>query len=259
MSEMTTVDWIVVGGGSAGCVVARRLAEQPGARVLLIEAGSAHRPNDVGIPAAWPKLFGTRVDWAFRTTPQRHLGGREVYMPRGRALGGSSAINAQIWLHGCAADFDDWAEQVDAGWSDASLRAYFARAERATSAVHAIRGRGGRLSVNADYTPNPLSAAFVASATALGLPHRADFNAGELVGAGYCEHTRQRGRRHDVASAYLPSYRAFDASARSSPGLQVACDAVVRRVVLARGRAVGVEFKQHGKRRVVRSNAEVVL
>ena len=123
-------DYIVIGAGSAGCVLASRLSERPDTHVLLMEAGPADRRREIRIPAAFPKLFQTEVDWNFRTDPQAHLNGRRLYWPRGKTLGGSSSINAMMWVRGFAADYDGWAETAGPEWSYQALLPYFHRAER---------------------------------------------------------------------------------------------------------------------------------
>ncbi|HET7341957.1 MAG TPA: GMC family oxidoreductase N-terminal domain-containing protein, partial [Methylomirabilota bacterium] len=187
-----TFDYVVVGAGAAGCVLASRLTERADTRVLLLEAGGSDRRSEVRIPAAFTKLFKTACDWNYETVPQPALAGRRLYWPRGRMLGGSTSLNAQMYVPGHPADYDAWAAAGAKGWSHAEVRPYFRRAESA-----------GTLSIELPRDPNPTTRAFVEAARACGLPAVTGRNDGGREGVGLTSVTQRRGRRWSAADAYL--------------------------------------------------------
>ncbi len=212
-------DYVIVGGGSAGCVLAARLSEDPATSVLLLEAGLRRRKLEVMIPAAFSKLFESEVDWAFRTAPQEHLDGREVFFPLGKTLGGSSAINAMMVLRGNRADQDAW----PVSWSWDAVAPYYA----SSGAGPFPRADARDLSA--------ITVAFVESAVAEGFQRRDDLNNADNEGVGLVPVSQRRGRRFSVADGYLrPVWR--------RPNLTVVTDARVTRVVVEEGRAAGVEY-----------------
>jgi choline dehydrogenase len=232
-------------------VLAGRLSERPAARVLLLEAGPPDRKPEIRIPAAFAKLFKTELDWDYATEPEDGTCGRAIYWPRGKTLGGSSAMNAQIYVRGHRADFDAWAELAGPGWGYQEVLAYFKRAESNQRRPPAFHGIGGPLDVADLRDPNPLSVAFVEAAAKAGIPRNDDFNGAELDGVGLLQVNQRRGRRWSAADAYLrPALR------RSN--LSVITGAHVTKVVFERGRAVGVAYTAGGEARTAHAR-EILL
>jgi choline dehydrogenase len=229
-------DYVVVGAGSAGCVLAARLSEDPATDVLLLEAGPRDRKLEIRIPAAFSKLYGSAVDWGYRTVPQENLDGREIYVPLGKTLGGSSSINAQMVLRGHAADQEAW-QAPGWGWPEAE-QAY--ACSSAAFAREPLRD------------PSPLTHAFVAAAEALGIPPSADLNAPDNSGVGLVPVSQRRGRRWSVADGYLrPALR--------RPNLTVATGARAARILIDRGRAAGVAYRLDGREEEARARRDVIV
>lgn len=250
---MTDVfDHIVVGGGAAGCVLAGRLTEDAGRSVLLLEAGPRDRAREIRIPAAFPRLFGTRYDWDLRTEPQPALDGRSLYWPRGRVLGGSSSINAMMHVRGNRSDYDGWAAAGAPGWAFEDLLPVFRRSEDSPRGGPPLRGRGGPLSVEELRDPNPATRAFLEAAVSAGLPRNPDVNGERQEGVDLTQVNQRRGRRWSVADAYLRP-------ALGRPGLTVRTGARVTRVLVEGGRATGVEVLAGGSREEVRARKGVLL
>jgi len=245
-------DFIVVGAGSAGCVLAGRLSEKPGVRVLLLEAGTAREPFASRVPAAFSKMFKTRHDWAYFTEPEPELLGRRLYVPRGKLLGGSSAMNAMIYIRGNPLDYDGWASQGAQGWSYADVVPFFERAEDQGRGKLPGHGVGGPLRVEDLRTINPVSTAFVEACAQIGIAKNGDFNGGTQEGAGYYQVTQKGGKRWSAANAYL-----FPALGR--PNLVALRGAHTLRVVFDEDRAVGVEYVRGGQKTVARASREVLL
>lgn len=246
-------DYVIVGAGSAGCVLASRLTEDPSIRVLLLEAGGPDDADEVRIPAAYYRLFKTAYDWDYTTAPQRELDGRPVYWPRGRTLGGSSAINAMIYIRGNPLDYDTWRDAYGCdGWGYADMLPYFRRAEDQARGESEYHGAGGPLRVEDLRSRHRLTRAFVESAVAAGMPRNEDFNGEEQAGAGFYQVTQKRGRRWSTADAYLRP-------ALNRPNLTVLSDALVSKILVENGRAVGVRYHREGEEHHDLAQCEVIL
>ncbi len=247
-------DYIVIGAGTAGCVLAARLSENPAVRVCLVEAGGSERHPYVSIPAGvGAAIMNTKLGWNLMTTPQSALGGRQVPLPRGKMLGGSGSLNGMAYYRGNARDFDDWAAAGNPGWSYADLLPYFLRSEDnpeyADSPWH---GTGGPMRVSFMPRPNRLNEAFKSAMADLQYPHCDDFNAPEPEGYGYRQGTIGRGRRVSTASAYLRP-------AMKRKNLTVLLGTPTRRIILSDGRATGVEVESLTGRKALSANREVIL
>lgn len=246
-----THDYIVVGAGSAGCVLANRLSAD-GTSVLVLEAGRTDDDRKIRIPAAFSELFQTDVDWEYYTEPQPELNGRELYWPRGKVLGGSSAVNAMVYIRGHPADYDHWDTLGNDGWAWEEVLPYFTRPERNERFDNQYHGVTGPLNVCDLTSPNPLSETFVNAAMATGLPPNEDFNNGEQEGAGLYQVTQKDGKRHSVADAYLKPVM-------DRPQLTVETEAFVTRLRFDGKRAVGVIYEHADETIEASANREVIL
>jgi len=251
---MDELDYLVVGAGSAGCVVASRLSEDADVTVGLLEAGGPGDSWIIKTPLAGVLMVPTHINnWAFATVPQRGLGGRRGYQPRGRALGGSSAINAMVYTRGHPADYDHWAALGNAGWSFADVLPYFKNSECNEDFADEWHGRGGPLNVARLRTDNPFHRSVLKAAREAGFPLRDDFNGPEQEGLGLYQVTQKNGERWSAARAYIHPH--LD----KRPNLRVECRARVLRILVEDNRAVGVEYRQNGDRKTLRARREVIL
>jgi len=246
-------DYIIVGAGSAGCVLANRLSADPSCRVLLIEAGPRDRHPFIHMPAGLSRLVKHRaVNWNYDTEPQAALDGRRLWWPRGKVLGGSSSINAMCYVRGVPGDYDDWARAGAEGWDWASVLPYFRRSECNAEGADALHGGDGPLHVGALRHRNPLSEAFVSAGVQAGLAPNPDFNGPTQDGVGFYQVTQKDGARCSAAAAYLRPVR-------TRRNLQVLTGVHVRQLLLQGGRATGVAYAHRGLAHTVRAAREVLL
>jgi choline dehydrogenase len=251
VAERTSFDYVIVGGGSAGCVLAARLSEDPGTRVLLLEAGQAAGALEIRVPAAMSRLYQSQYDWNYVTVPQERANGRTVYWPRGRVLGGSSAVNAMIYIRGSRLDYDTWRDEFGcAGWGYRDLLPYFIRAEGNSRGASAYHGSEGPLAVRDPRHRSEHGRNFVAAACRRGAVENDDFNGKEQDGVGYYQVTQRDGQRWTAADAYLQ---------QKPQNLTIKTDALATGVVLEGGRAAGVTYLYRGSEETARAESEVIL
>jgi len=246
-------DYVIVGAGSAGCVLGARLSEDPAASVCLLEAGKRDSNPLIRVPLGIAVLVPRRVcNWAFETVPQPGLNGRRGYQPRGKTLGGSSSINAMVYTRGHRSDYDEWAALGNAGWSYEDVLPYFRRSENNERLSGPYHAQGGPLNVADPRSPSAFMTLWLAAAEQQGHVRNADFNGAKQEGIGYYQLTQRNGERWSAAAAYL-------APVLGRPNLAVRTEARATRVVFEGARAVGVEYRQGGAMRVLRARREVVL
>ena len=247
-------DYVIVGAGSAGCVLAHRLSADPTVKVALLEAGSRDWNPFIHMPTGMKVLVGGKsVNWYFETEPQEHMNGRRLFWPRGKVLGGSSAINGMVYIRGHRSDYDTWAQSGCRGWSWDEVLPYFMRSEHNERGADAAHGQGGPLNVQDFAEPNPLVDVFIKAGQEMGLPHTSDFNDGEnLLGVGVYQRTCKDNRRWSTARAFL-------GASEGRSNLTVITKAQATRVLFEGSRAVGVEIARGRAREVVRASREVIL
>jgi choline dehydrogenase len=252
-TEAESFDYIVVGAGSAGCVLADRLTASGRHRVLLLEAGGHDLHFWIHVPLGYGKLFNdARVNWLYSSEPEPELDNRRIIQPRGKVLGGSSSINGLLYVRGQHEDYDRWRQLGNAGWSFEDVLPYFRRAEDQERGEDALHGVGGPLSVSNVCEPHPLCEAFIEAAQQAGFPRNDDFNGKTQEGAGYFQYTARKGLRRSTARGYLRQ-------ARRRPNLKVVTNALATRILLEGRRATGIEYRRGGETHLATATREVIL
>jgi len=255
-------DYVIIGAGSAGCALAARLSEDPATTVLLLEAGPSDTRQEIHIPAAFSKLFRSELDWNYDTQPQPQLGNRTIFWPRGKVVGGSSSINAMMWVRGFAEDYDSWVADAGEGWSWKSLLPYFLKVERvqgAETAAETETGHAGAMSVEAQRSPRSSTAVYLEAAREIGLPVNVA-NGREHVGVSQTMVSQRRGARFSAADGYLKP-------ARKRTNLTVQTGSHATRVLFEsthegahqRARAVGVEYVRNQRTETATATREIIL
>ena len=246
-------DYIIVGAGSAGCVLAARLSADSSVKVLLLEAGPADDAEEIKAPAALSRLFQSAYDWNYTTVPQHRAAGRSIYWPRGRVLGGSSSMNAMIYIRGNRRDFQTWRDEHGCtGWGYEDLMPYFRRAEDNSRGASPYHGTGGPLAVSDVRYKSPACEAFIAAAREQGATANEDFNGPRQDGVGWYQVTQRKGRRCSAAAAYLHPHM-------SRPNLTVHTGALVTKILIEDGRATGVTYLRQGETETALADGEVIV
>jgi len=254
---MTQFDYVIVGAGSAGCVIANRLSEDPNVSVCVIEAGGTHKNPLIWIPALVIALLPKKIkNWGFETTPQAAMNNRQGYQPRGKALGGSSCINGMIYIRGVKEDYDAWAATGCEGWSYDDVLPYFKKSQHREAGENDFHAQGGLLNVAAHQDPADINEAFIAATEEAGIARTDDFNGASQEGVGYFEVTQKNGERWSTARAFLEP-------AMDRPNVTVFTKSVVQRVLIDQldgdRRATGVRVKLNGRLQNIQAKREVIL
>ncbi|MEZ5923294.1 MAG: GMC family oxidoreductase N-terminal domain-containing protein [Hyphomicrobiaceae bacterium] len=245
-------DYVIVGAGSAGCVLASRLSADPSCRVVLIEAGGEPSTNLATIPGGTIYLQGSKLDWAYTTTPQKQLFGRRIAYPRGRAVGGTSVLNLMMYVRGIRSDYDRWREMGNPGWGYDDVLPYFRRSEGNRNFSDNYHGTDGPMGVETNPHRHPLCERFLDAAQSIGIPYNPDFNGAVQEGCGYFQATLKKGRRCGSKEAFIDPIR-------GRPNLTLLQDTFAFRLVIQRGRATGVDIFAGGQVQRIEANGEVIL
>src|SRR5206468_11458730 len=252
-NDASEFDYVIVGAGSAGCVLANRLSADGKHSVLLLEAGPKDTNLWIHVPLGYGKLFKEKsVNWMYQTEPEPHLNGRQVFQPRGKVLGGSSSINGLLYVRGQHEDYDRWRQLGNTGWGFDDVLPFFKKAEDQQRGPDDYHGSGGPLPVSDTRHADPLSQAFVDAAVQAGLPRNPDFNGAAQEGAGWFQTTTRHGRRASTARSYLRP-------ARRRQNLRVETAALARRIVFEGRKAVGIEYSQGGIAKSARAAKEILI
>lgn len=249
---MPNADYVIVGAGSAGCVLANRLSEDPDVRVLLLEAGGKDSSINIKIPAAFPNQFHTKLDWDYATEPEPHVDGKRMYVPRGKSLGGSSSMNAMLYVRGRPLDYDLWEGQGAPGWGWDDVLPYFKRSENNALGASEFHGVGGPVEVAEQRSPRPICKDILESAVAAGIPRATDYNGPEQDGVAPFQVFQKNGRRWSASDAYLKPVR-------SRPNLEIITGALVLGLDLDGDRVTGVRYRKGGAERTATATREVLL
>ena len=250
---MQTFDYVIVGAGSAGCVLANRLSENPQHRVLLIEAGPKDRSPWIHIPAGFSRLFvNPKYNWGYMSAPEPGLDNRPIYSPRGKTLGGSSAINGMMYIRGHAADYDGWRQMGNTGWSYEEVLPYFMKSEDNSRGGNEYHGAGGEMGVSDQVEVHRISHNFVKAAVNSGLPATDDFNGASQDGAGLTQVTVKKGVRESTARSFLRP-------AQNRTNLEIWTETLTHKIVLEDNKATGVEVSRNGQHETVHATKEVIL
>ena len=248
-------DYIIIGAGSAGCAIANRLAEDHSLRILILEAGPPDDNFKLKMPAGFASLGEkSPFNWRYETTPQKHCNDRRMYWPRGKTLGGSSAINAMLYVRGHAWDYDHWRQLGNEGWSYGDVLPFFRKAENNERLTDDFHGQGGPLNVADQPTPLPINEAFIEAGMQAGLPRNDDFNGAGQDGVGIYQVTQRDRQRWSTASAYLRP-----AVERNRNNVHVVSNALVERIIFDENRAMGVRYVHKGQDEVARCSREIIL
>ncbi len=253
MQESATFDYIIVGAGSAGCVLANRLSENPNHRVLLIEAGPKDRTPWIHIPAGFSRMFiNERYNWGYMSAPEPGLDNRPIYSPRGKTLGGTSAINGMMYIRGHAADYDGWRQMGNDGWSYEEVLPYFMKSEDNSRGASDYHGAGGFMGVSDQVEVHPISNRFVEAAVNTGLPATDDFNGASQDGAGLTQVTVKNGVRESTARSFLRPIK-------NRSNLEIWTEVLTHKIVLDGKKATGVEISRDGQQQSVHAGKEVII
>src|SRR4051812_6893860 len=252
-NDASEFDYIIVGAGSAGCVLANRLSADGKHSVLLLEAGPRDTNPWIHVPIGYGKLFKEKsVNWMYQTEPEPGLNGRQVFQPRGKVLGGSSSINGLLYVRGQHEDYDRWRQRGNSGWGYEDVLPYFKKAENQQRGADDFHGAGGPLPVSDLGHPDPISAAFIEAAIECGLPANKDFNGATQEGAGFFQTTTRKGRRASTAVAYLRP-------AKGRGNLHVETSALAQRILFEGRRAAGIEYRTGASLRTARARKEILI